>query len=563
MLLTILSPLLFASVVSSWKAVVNTSLGPIEGTAHVPILGICASFYGVPYAAAPTGANRFRPPQPASPWKETRQAFKVGKSCLQTFGDSFVNVPLAVERFLENHHIGMEPMDEDCLFLNIFTPKVQEVAQGQGLPVMVWFHGGSYMGGSGDKQSNIPFYDGHQMCKTGDVVVVTVNYRLGLFGFFATDELLQEGGTAGNMGIQDQRSALQFVQANAHRFGGDASRVTIFGESAGAGSVVNHLISPRSAPLFAAGIMQSGGLWLTSLKESISKSSAVVSATGCDPGKPGVLSCMREKDAKTLLYAMQAQKWSSTGPCADGFEQPVGFTQSAILASGNFTPKPMIVGTNRNESALFECTAEPSNMDELGFRKRLAADFHINATGSQMDRLVSLYNASSYDGLWKRAYIDVGTDREFYCGSRKVLEATAKKGQAAFQYVLERTLYFFDYYPCLGVPHMTDLFFLWGNFDVILKQEERDLGLRMRKHWTEFAHSHTPGQDWPAYGNNQQFLAFDTPADASNQQWKTKQCEALEALAGPFADDPSPIPGGLSPIHSTASNDNILDNVLV
>merc|ERR1719487_1263868 len=182
-------------------------------------------------------------------------------------------------------------MDEDCLFLNVFTPKVKEVARGEGLPVMVWFHGGSYLGGSGDKQSGIPFYDGHEMCKTGDVVVVTVNYRLGIFGFFANGELLKEEGTAGNMGIQDQRAALKWVQANAHQFGGDPDRVTIFGESAGAGSVATHLVSSRSAPLFAAGIMESGGLWLQTLEESITRSSSLAQAVGCNPNNAGLLEC--------------------------------------------------------------------------------------------------------------------------------------------------------------------------------------------------------------------------------------------------------------------------------
>merc|ERR1711972_991753 len=113
------------------------------------------------------------------------------------------------------------------------------------------------------------------------------------------------------------------------------------------------------------------------------------------------------------------------GPCADGFEQPVGTTQRSILASGNFTAKPMIVGTNRNETSLFECLSESWKMDEAGFRSLVATNLHINPTGEQMDRLVSIYDASKYDGLWKRAYIDVATDVQFYCGSKEILEATA------------------------------------------------------------------------------------------------------------------------------------------
>ena len=249
------------------QPLVNTSLGPVIGVAGTG-KDRCSSFYGVPYAAPPVGPLRFRPPQAMTPWIDPRPAVKVGASCLQTFGDSFVNLPLPLEKVLERLHILMEPMSEDCLFLNIWTPhrwstntatNTKNNERHDLLPVMVWFHGGSYMGGSGDLQSGVPFYDGQILCATATstpVVVVSVNYRLGVFGFFADRELLDESDTAGNMGIQDQRLALEWVRDNAQAFGGDAARVTIFGESAGAGSVATHLLSPRSAPLFAASIIR-------------------------------------------------------------------------------------------------------------------------------------------------------------------------------------------------------------------------------------------------------------------------------------------------------------------
>jgi len=236
---------------------------------------------------------------------------------------------------------------------------------------------------------------------------------------------------------------------------------------------------------------------------------------------------MRKVDAATLLHTQLAQSWQMTGPCADGFEQPVGVTQQSMLASGNFTAKPMMVGTNRNESALFECLNVSRKLDEAGFRDLVAAYLGINATGKQMDHLASIYSASKYDGKWKRAYIDVATDADFYCGSKELLEATVKSGKPAYQYRLDRTAFFFDYYPCLGVPHMTDLFFLFGVFDPVLKQEERDLGLRMRKHWTHFAHTHAPEEGWPAFSMDEQFLALNTPNDVPRKTFKKDQCDAL------------------------------------
>ena len=222
---------------------VTTSNGPVVGKAGNSTAGACATFYGVRYAAPPTGTNRFRPPQPPAKWSEPQPAVHVGKSCMQNFADSFINLPEAVEYLLQLLHLGMEPMAEDCLFLNVFSPRIppsttmtttkndQDAAtianadadaitdNADLLPVMVWFHGGSNLGGSGDLQSNIPFYDGRRLCETGEpAVIVTVNYRLGIFGFYADDELLQTEGTAGNMGIQDQRAALEWV-AQVRTFG--------------------------------------------------------------------------------------------------------------------------------------------------------------------------------------------------------------------------------------------------------------------------------------------------------------------------------------------------------
>jgi len=234
------------------------------------------------------------------------------------------------------------------------------------------------------------------------------------------------------------------------------------------------------------------------------------------------------------------------GPCADGFEQPVGGTQRSILASGNFKAKPIIVGTNRNETALFECLSESWKMDEAGFRNLVATNLHTNATGKQMDRLVSVYDASKYDGLWKRAYIDVMTDVQFYCGSKEVLEATVKGSKPAFQYRLDHTAFFFDYYPCLGVPHMTDFIFLFGVFNPVLKQEERDLGLRMRKHWTHFAYEHAPDEGWPSFGIDEQFLALNTPTYAPGKGFKKDQCDALRDARGFGTDDPPPLPPPLA-----------------
>jgi para-nitrobenzyl esterase len=384
------------------------------------------------------------------------------------------------------------------------------------------------------------------MCQAGPeagTVIITVNYRLGVFGFYTAEALRREGGTAGNMGIQDQRLALQWVQANAAAFGGDPARVTIFGESAGASSAITHLTAPRSAGLFAAAAVESGYLtvrhgrdWAT----ETAKSAALAAEAGCAAAGEQ-LACMRRQKAHTILNAQLKQGWTLAGPVADGYEYPLHATQQQILTSGNFTARPVLLGTNRNETALFlgNCSAN-ANMTPAGMRARLLhADALPLATPSQLDQLLQLYDADThYGGSWYTAFVDVLTDAQFYCGTRLVADAVAKQGAGVFAYRLDRAPYWFQALPCFGVPHMSDIFFLWGMFDADLEPTERALGKRMRDHWTAFAANHAPLAGWPAFGgvDKRRFLSFDAhvladrDADSVGSQWKNAQCNLLDTI---------------------------------
>src|ERR1700737_2907104 len=191
-------------------------------------------FKGVPYAAAPTGNLRWRPPAPPAAWQGVRDATQFGASCPQ--------VPSSFSK---------GPYDENCLFLNVYTPSLHG-DEGDGRPVLVWIHGGGYTQGDGRG------FDGTKLAQEG-VVVVTINYRLGALGFLAHPALASDpGGPAGNYGLMDQQAALRWVQRNIRRLGGDPENVTIAGQSAGALSVLAHLISPGSRGLFDKTIVQSG-----------------------------------------------------------------------------------------------------------------------------------------------------------------------------------------------------------------------------------------------------------------------------------------------------------------
>jgi para-nitrobenzyl esterase len=225
--------IILASIVAA--SIVQIDSGRISGITDSGV----SSYKGIPYAAPPVGNLRWRPPQPVPAWSGTRAADKVGPLCKQKINTA-------------DNGVGPPPDSEDCLNLDVYTPAKARKAK---LPVMFWIHGGGYVNGSGTAN----LYNGTQLARQG-VVVVSINYRLGRFGFFAHPALTKENpnGPLGNYAFMDQIAALQWVKRNIPVFGGDPGNVTIFGESAGGGSVINLMISPPAQGLFHKAISQSG-----------------------------------------------------------------------------------------------------------------------------------------------------------------------------------------------------------------------------------------------------------------------------------------------------------------
>jgi para-nitrobenzyl esterase len=215
-----------------------TSSGRVRGMS----LGTCSVFKGIPFAAPTSGDRRFRPPQPVEPWEAVRDCTQYGPICPQ--------VQLG-EHGLVNSAFGRgEPMDEDCLFLNVWTPAVD----GERRPTMVFIPGGAFRGGSG----SVALYDGTAFARDG-VVLVTLNYRVHALGFLYLDELFDGAEGTGNLGILDQIAALRWVRENIAAFGGDPDNVTVFGESAGAMSIGTLLGTPAAQGLYRRAILESGG----------------------------------------------------------------------------------------------------------------------------------------------------------------------------------------------------------------------------------------------------------------------------------------------------------------
>lgn len=296
--------------------------------------GDSRSFFGIPYAAPPTGEGRWAPPGPAPSWDGNRPATEAGSACQQNVNTAFGEPGIGVS--------------EDCLFLNVHAPASATGTR----PVMVWFHGGGYTGGMGAD------YDGRTIVADQDLVVVTVNYRLGVFGFLATSGLTDdsESDSSGNYGIEDQRASLEWVRDNIGAFGGDPNRVTIAGQSAGSGSACVHILSPESAGLFQGAIMMAGMCAgtrpMATLAEAEAEGDTFAAEVGCPGDGAEQVSCLRSKPADELTAAGGG---GSTGgatalalrPIVDGevlLDQP-----NTVLAGGDVNEVPVVIGYNIDE----------------------------------------------------------------------------------------------------------------------------------------------------------------------------------------------------------------------
>ena len=321
---------------------VRTRSGPIAGVAD----GDVTAFKGIAYAAPPVGDLRWRPPQLAKPWSAVRAADKYGAICMQKYD-------------AKDNGVGALPMSEDCLTLNVWAPRT---APSRPLPVMVWIHGGGFVNGSG----TAALYDGAGLARQG-VVVVTLNYRLGRFGFFAHPALTRESPDAplGDYGLMDQIAALKWVKANIAAFGGDPAKVTIFGESAGGMSVNALMVSPAARGLFIRAIVESGVGRESSVRLHEANAMGLISAeaagaafakaAGVDGDDPAAL---RALPAERILAAGDPDPLAGSGPIIDG--RIVTTDVSEGFARGLEARVPYIVGSNS-----LEFPVPPAQVDSL------------------------------------------------------------------------------------------------------------------------------------------------------------------------------------------------------
>jgi para-nitrobenzyl esterase len=360
-------------------------------------------FKGIPFAAPPTGDLRWKPPQPVAPWEGVRPADKFGSECIQ---DPY---PAA-----SPYERPVQPTSEDCLYLNVWTAG----NAGDKRPVMVWIHGGAWTRGSGSVGS----YDGSSLARKG-VVVVTTNYRLGVFGFLAHAELTAESPqhASGNYAILDHVAALKWVQKNIAAFGGDPGRVTIFGESAGSWSVNVVQATPLAKGLFHGAIGESGAQFArtASLAEAEKAGAALAAAVGADS-----LKALRASSAATLLATR-----FRTGTNVDGWVLPSDVR--TIFAQKKQSDVPVLAGSNADEwTTLGGLSQPPIGLEE--YRKRVSAQY-----GALSDGYDAVYPAKT-DAEIRAALLAVGRDTTFTLEMRTWARMVTDAGRKAFLYQFTR-----------------------------------------------------------------------------------------------------------------------------
>jgi para-nitrobenzyl esterase len=308
--------------------IVRTESGAVRGAR----VGRFFSFKGIPYASPPEGALRWRPPALPACWEGTRPATGYGYVCMQPATSDPSSTPVG---------------SEDCLTLNVWTP---EARRGANRPVLVYVHGGYFTWGSSSRRvQGVDLYDGAELATRGDVVVVTVNYRLGALGFAGHARLGEENehGASGNYGLLDQIAALSWVKRNVQGFGGDPDRVILFGLSAGAISTAALYASPLARGLFSGAILHSGSPGARPLEHAESLGATLASRLDCDR-EPDVVACLRERSAAEIVAALpESFDGDGFGPVVDGWVLPEPPLE--LVHAGAGSPVPLIVGVTADE----------------------------------------------------------------------------------------------------------------------------------------------------------------------------------------------------------------------
>lgn len=474
-------------------------------------------YRGIPYASPPLRALRWRPPVPPARWSGVRQATEFAPDCVQ--------VPSPVWR-LDSGRSRAPGLSEDCLYLNVWTPSDQPDAN---LPVYVWFHGGGFVRGSAAE----PAYDGASLARRG-MIVVSVNYRLGAFGFLAHPSLAKESanGSSGNYGLLDTIAALRWIRDNISAFGGDPGRVTISGQSAGGAIVGSLLVSPLARGLFQRVIAQSPGSFrpLGSLEDAQS--------VGLHAGED--IEALRALPAEAVLalngnYVPKARGLTTPRmlrPIVDGWVIPE--QETALFLDGRFAQVPLIVGTCEDEGSMLVGNSQLPTVEayrafmELNFRDRAEEALELYPAATDADILPS-YEAA------------LG-DTQFHYAARSMARASAAHQPDTYRFLFTRQT------GGISRPaeHCDEMMYAFGTLDESAKtlglespsEEERALSETIQDAWIRFAATGNPNgggmTNWPRYdAATDQTIEFGRSIEISHG-FRSRHMDFLDRTYGFF-----------------------------
>jgi para-nitrobenzyl esterase len=447
-------------------------------------------FLGIPYAKPPVGALRFMAPQPIDPWTDEKDTSMHGASCAQSPGTLS----------------PMGAVSEDCLTVNVYTPMTTPAG---GLPVFVWIHGGAYISGGSSQ------YDGQKLSERGPMVVVTLNYRLGAFGFLSHAALDATRGNepSGNDGLRDQQLALKWVKNNIAAFGGDPSKVTVAGESAGAMSACIHLVSPPARELAQRFMFESGVCSGETLLKKKAEGDALGKMLGDElcAGQPDAIKCLREKQVPDFTEWHKSSSLFGAGfvPVYSMADPLLPDNPSKMIDAGNYNSKAAILaGTNLNEWGLFQLlgSPKPATIADLD----MAIDTQLGAQVGAGAALVKMHYRPATDAQANDAMIRLMTDSAFRCPTRALARQVLKKGTPkVFLYSFEQgTAY-----------HASEIPYVFGNPSQLAPTLDEGTLNAMQPFFIQFAVTGDPNGrgalTWPAYDEaSDQHMSLKTQSAA-------------------------------------------------
>ena len=477
----------FAASVHAGSLTVKTGQGKVRGKTIND--GKVKAFLGLPYAAPPVGDLRWKAPAPPATWKDVRDATQFAHRCAQWQ--------------IWSDYLFLDPgPSEDCLYLNVYAPADAKATSK--LPVMVWIHGGGYTAGASSELR----YTNSSLVSKG-VVLVTINYRLGVFGFLATEELAKESeGRAGNYGLMDMVAALRWVKQNIAGFGGDAGNVTIFGESAGSFAVSTLMAAPDARGLFHKAIGESGaafsnGLLMSTLAERAKRDQEWVDSLGVKN-----LAELRALPTGKLIEAASKKQVGWFSPVIDGRLLPESVPE--IYAAGRQAHVPAIIGWNRDERA--DTLSKGMTTEKW---KAFAAEHY----GKRAEEFLAAFPGKSDEESVQSA--DAYTTEAFIASSAwKWAEAQSRTGEApVYRYRFDLPATPSEMHPEGKYAfHSDELEYVFGTLDVrrcaTWRPEDRTLSEQMVGYWTNFARTGDPNgkglPHWPRYDKEKQLIHLDS-----------------------------------------------------